>query len=177
VDREEQIIQQVLAGDTDAFRWIIEQYQLTVFHVIVAFIHDRSAAEDLSQEVFIAAFAKLSTHDAMRCKFSTWLLTIARNRSINYLRRRTREKAALPVNQNPNADPARGMRREEFYQQLDRALNKLPQRQKRAFVLAEFQQLPYEEIAQIECISIGTVRSRIHRAKKKLRSLMKDEAS
>jgi len=176
VDREDQIIQTVLAGDADAFRWIVEQYQLVVFHMIVGFIHDRSAAEDLSQEVFIAAFAKLSSHDSGRCKFSTWLLTIARNRSINYLRRQKRKETELPVNRSPNTDPARAMCREEFYQQLDRALNELPQRQKRAFVLAEFQQLPYDEIAQIECVSIGTVRSRIHRAKEKLRSLMENEA-
>ncbi|MCP4453309.1 MAG: sigma-70 family RNA polymerase sigma factor, partial [Planctomycetes bacterium] len=66
---------------------------------------------------------------------------------------------------------------EEFYQQLDRALNALPQHQKRAFVLAEFQQLPYDQIAQIECISLGTVRSRIHRAKKNLRPLIENDLS
>jgi len=177
VDKEEQIIQNVLAGETDSFRWIIEQYQTGVFHMIVDFVHDRAAAEDLTQEVFIAAFAKLSSHDAMRCRFSTWLLTIARNRSINYLRKQKRKRKKLHINHRPNPDPAQAMRKAEFYQQLDRALNELPQRQKRAFVLAEFQQLSYEDIAQIECISIGTVRSRLHRAKKKLRSLMENEIS
>ena len=177
MNEEEQIIQTVLAGDTDAFRGIIERYQHVVFHMIVGLIHDRSAAEDLSQEVFIAAFAKLSRHDCMRCKFSTWLLTIARNRSINYLRKQARKKTELRAHHRPNTDPAGAMCREEFYKQLDKALNKLAPRHKRAFVLAEFQQLPYEEIAQIECVNIGTVRSRIHRAKKKLRCLMENEAS
>lgn len=68
MEKEEQIIRKVLAGDTDSFRWIIEQYQRGVFHMIVGFVHNHAAAEDLTQEVFIAAFEKLSRHDSMRCR-------------------------------------------------------------------------------------------------------------
>jgi RNA polymerase sigma-70 factor (ECF subfamily) len=176
VNEEDTIIQDVLAGHTDSFRWIIEQYQMGVFNMIASFIYDRSAAEDLTQDVFIAAFEKLSSYDPLRCKFSTWLLTIARNKSINYLRKKKRKKL-LHSHQVTATDPAQALCQQEFYQQLDRALNELPQRQKRAFVLAEFHQLPYDHIAQIECISIGTVRSRIHRAKKNLRTLIENDLS
>ncbi|MCP4453044.1 MAG: sigma-70 family RNA polymerase sigma factor [Planctomycetes bacterium] len=176
MNQEDTIIQDVLAGDTNAFRRIIEQHQMGVFHMIAHLVYDRSAAEDLTQEVFMTAFEKLSSYDPQRCRFSTWLFTLARHRSINYIRKKKRKR---PQHNQPVAspDPAQPLCQEEFYQQLDGALNELPQPQKRAFVLAEFQQLPYDEIAQIECISIGTVRSRIHRAKRRLRTLMKDESS
>ena len=176
MNHEDTIIQDVLAGDTNSFRWVIEQYQEGVFNMIAHFIYDRGAAEDLTQEVFMAAFEKLSSYDPLRCKFSTWLFTIARHKSINYLRKKKR-KRPQHGHQITSPDPAQALCQEEFYRQLDRALNELPQPQKRAFVLAEFRQLPYDEIAQIECISLGTVRSRIHRAKKKLRTLMEDESS
>ncbi len=173
---EDTIIQNVLAGDTDSFRWIIEQYQVSVFNMIASFIYDRCAAEDLAQEVFIAAFEKLSSYDSLRCKFSTWLWTIARHKSINYLRKKKRNKP-MHIHHVAEMDPAQAICKEEFYQRLDRALEALPQHQKRAFVLAEFHQLPYEDIAQIECINLGTVRSRIHRAKQRLRSLIENELS
>ena len=176
MNREDAIIRDVLAGDTESFRRIIEQHQVGVFSMIANFIYDRSAAEDLTQEVFIAAFEKLSSYDSMRCRFSTWLLTIARHKSINYLRKKKRSKP-VQVRHATDTDPAQALCREEFYQQLDRALEALPQHQKRAFVLAEFHQLPYEDIAQIECITLGTVRSRIHRAKRSLRSLIENELS
>lgn len=176
MNKEDTIIQDVLAGETNSFRWLIEQYQVGVFNMIVRFVYDRSAAEDLTQEVFVAAFENLSSYDSTRCRFSTWLLTIARHKSINYLRKKKR-KPAQQSQYTTDTDPAQALCKQEFYQQLDRALNQLPLHQKRAFVLAEFQQLPYEEIAQIECISVGTVRSRIHRAKKSLRSLIENDPS
>jgi RNA polymerase sigma-70 factor (ECF subfamily) len=176
VNKEDTIIQDVLAGHTDSFRWIIEQYQVGVFNMIAGFIYDRSAAEDLTQEVFFAAFEKLSSYDPLRCKLSTWLFTIARNKSLNYLRK-TKRKQPQHGSHVTSPDPAQALCQEEFYQLLDRALNALPQNQKRAFVLAEFHQLPYDHIAQIECINLGTVRSRIHRAKKNLRTLIENDLS
>jgi len=62
--------------------------------------------------------------------------------------------------------------KEEFYQAMKHVINQLPPQQKQAFVLAEFEELPYDQLAQIECISIGTVKSRIHRAKQKLRKAL-----
>ena len=170
---EEQMIQDVLNGKTDSFRWIIERYQRPVLQMISNLIFDRHAAEDITQDVFMTVYQKLFMFDPMRCRFSTWLFTIARNNSINYLRKKKpvvsteTQEVAVSKKSDDSID------REEFYQQMDDALNQLPLRQKRAFMLAEFEDLSYDQIAQIECVSIGTVRSRIHRAKKKLQKTLK----
>lgn len=170
---EEQMIQDVLNGKTDSFRWIIERYQRPVFQVVSNLIGDRHAAEDITQDVFLTVYQKLSSYDPMRSRFSTWLFTIARNKSINVIRKRKLEISiaphvmALAEHQKERAD-------DEFFQQMDAVLNQLPPRQKQSFILAEFENLPYDEIAQIECVSIGTVKSRIHRAKKKLQKALKD---
>lgn len=170
---EEQMIQDVLDGKTDSFRWIIERYQRPILRMISNFVSDRHAAEDIAQDVFMTVYQRLSTFDPMRCRFSTWLFTIARNKSINYLRKK-RPTVLMDSQEIPSSvNPGDSIDKEEFHQQMDEALNQLPPRQKRAFMLAEFENLPYDQIAQVECVSIGTVRSRIHRAKKKLQKALK----
>ncbi|MHC4292593.1 MAG: RNA polymerase sigma factor, partial [Planctomycetota bacterium] len=170
---EEQMIQDVLNGKTGSFRWIIGRYQRPILQMVSNLLFDRHAAEDITQEVFMTAYQKLSTFDPMRSRFSTWLFTIARNKSINYLRKK-RPVVLMDSQEIPSAvNPGDSVDREEFCQRMDEALSQLPPRQKRAFMLAEFESLPYEEIAQIECVSIGTIRSRIHRAKKKLQKTLK----
>jgi len=169
---EEQMIQDVLDGKTDSFRWIIERYQRPVFQLISNLVSDHHVVEDITQDVFLSVYQKLSAFDPIRSRFSTWLFTIARNKGINYLRKK---KPSVSVDQQEvvsSNDPGNHIEREEFFQQMDDALDQLPSRHKRAFMLAEFENLPYDQIAQIECVSIGTVKSRIHRAKKKLQNTL-----
>lgn len=171
---EEQKIQDVLTGKTESFRWIVERYQGPVFQMVVNLIGDRGAAEDITQEVFVTVYEKLSTHDPMRSRFSTWLFVIARNKSINHLRRQRLVNKTPAYSQVSTRDPSEGLCQEEILQQLDTILNRLPTRQKRVFVMAEFENLPYDQIAQIECISLGTVRTRLHRAKKKIQKALEE---
>ena len=171
MDNEEQVIAEVQGGKAESFRRLIERYQRPVFQMILNLVGNSHTAEDISQEVFIAAYQKMSTFDPMRSRFSTWLFTIARNKSINHLRKK---RPTLSVDERivSDAEPYEQVSKEEFIQQLDDVLRKLPPRQRRAFSLAQFEGLPYEEIAQVECVSIGTVKSRIHRAKQKLRKAL-----
>lgn len=125
----------------------------------------------MTQEAFLAAFANLSGYDPSRAAFSTWLFTIARNRCLNLLKK-SRPIALSEPDSIGDATPADPIARLELSQQLDRALAALPVDQRSAFVLAEIEELPYAEIARIERTSLGTVKSRVHRAKQRLQSLL-----
>jgi RNA polymerase sigma-70 factor (ECF subfamily) len=168
-DRE--IVRRVLAGQTDDFRALVDRHQQSIYRFASALLGNREEAQDVVQEAFLAAFANLSGYDSSRAAFSTWLFTIARNRSINLLK----QNRPIAVNElesiadTKSADPIASR---ELSQQLDRALAALPVEQRSAFVLAEIEDLPYAEIARIERTSLGTVKSRIHRAKQRLQSLL-----
>jgi len=168
-DRE--LVSRVLAGRTDDFRVLVERHQVSVFRFASALVGNREEAEDATQEAFLAAFANLSGYDSSRALFSTWLIAIARNRCINLLKRNRPIALNEPdsVIDVTSADPIVS---QELSQQLDRALAALPVEQRSALILAEIEQLPYAEIAQIERTSLGTVKSRINRAKQRLQSLL-----
>jgi len=168
-DRE--IVTRVLAGRTNDFRLLVERHQASVFRFALALLGNCQEAEDIAQEAFLAAFANLSRYDSSRAGFSTWLFAIARNRCINLLKRNRPIALNEPdsVIDVTSADPIVS---QELSQHLDRALAALPVDQRSAFILAEIEQLPYAEIAQIERTSLGTVKSRINRAKQRLQSLL-----
>jgi len=168
-DRE--LVRRVLAGQTDDFRAIVDRHQQPIFRFALGLLGNREEAEDITQEAFLAAFANLSGYDSSRAAFSTWLFTIARNRCVNLLKRSRPIALNEPdsIGDVTSADPIAS---QELSQQLDRALAALPAEQRSAFFLAEIEELPYAEIARIERTSLGTVKSRIHRAKQRLQSLL-----
>jgi RNA polymerase sigma-70 factor (ECF subfamily) len=166
------IIRAVLEGDTESFRLLVQRYQKPVIRMIANLINDRHICEDVAQDVFLAAYKKLPSFDPSRSSFSTWLFTIARNKSINAMK-----KSRIPTTGNPPenpdfSEPIDTLMRDELFIKLDRALKSLSPGHRRALVLAEFENLPYEQIAQIEGVRIGTIKSRINRAKHRLRSVL-----
>ncbi len=169
-------IKRVIAGDTASFRVLVERYQGAVFCMVRNLLPHPNDYEDIAQEVFLAAYTRLGSYDPGRAAFSTWLLTIARNKCLNALKR---QKPIVTNGLPEKADqrtPQTNMAEEELSQQLDVALASLPFEQKMAFVLSEVQGFSYEEIGQIEGVSLGTVKSRISRAKEKLRLLLQRAA-
>ena len=168
--REIEVIRQILQGDIESFRLLLERYERPVVRMVRNITNNLESYEDIAQDVFFTAYRKLASFDPARSSFSTWLFTIARNKSLNVLRKkRVLSMGELPERAD-SREPSDNMARKEFFEKLDRELQALPSRQRRAFVLAEFEKLPYEQIAQIEGVRIGTVKSRINRAKKRLRS-------
>jgi RNA polymerase sigma-70 factor (ECF subfamily) len=170
------VIQRVLGGDSESFRLLVVKYQGSLFCLIRNLVPDTHDAEDVAQETFLAAYGGLASYDPDRAAFSTWLFTIARNKCRNVRKRRRPivvddlpEAAAFPA-------PDAGLAEAEWFRQLDEALAALPFEQKTAFVLSEIQELPLEEVARIEGVPLGTVKSRISRAKDKLRSLLRPTA-
>ncbi len=174
--QETEVIRRVLQGDIESFRLLVERYEGPIMRMVSNMTANRESSEDIAQEVFLAAYKKLSSFDPACSNFSTWLFTIARNKSINTLKKkRARSMSELPERSNPR-HAGDELAKEEFFGRLDSALEALPAAQRRAFVLAQFEQLPYAEIAQIEGARTGTIKSRISRAKKRLRSALKDFA-
>ncbi len=170
---DEAAIQRVLAGETDAFRGLVERYQQPVRRMVRNYTRDSHGYEDIAQEVFLRAYRKLAKFDPSRSCFSTWLFTITRNLSVNAWKKKT----AIPQQEIPERvsrdNPDRQIQEQEYVLILEQALQGLPGRLRRAFVLAEMEELAYEEIARIEGVRLGTIKSRIHRAKRKLQAALK----
>lgn len=172
--QETKIIHQILEGDIESFRLIVEMYERPIVRMIRNLINNRESCEDIAQDVFFSAYRKLAFFDPARSNFSTWIFTIARNKSINALRKkRPVSMGELPHNSDAH-NPSDELVEREFFTELDTGLETLPSAQKRAFVFAVFEDMSYEEIAQIEGVRIGTIKSRINRAKKKLAKAMKE---
>jgi len=171
MDDDLQTIQRVLAGDIDAFRLLVQRYQGLLFSLVGNLVRDVTDRDDVAQETFLAAYLHLGSYDPQRGRFSTWLLTIARNKCIDAMKeRKPLVLEALP----PAVDhrgPADRLVEMEFFTQFDRALAALPFEQKTAFILSEIEGLSHEEICRIEGVPLGTIKSRISRAREKLRSL------
>src|SRR5262245_33627703 len=176
-DRE--VIQRIVNGDRAAFRLLVERYERRLFGFLRRFLPSTADCEDIAQDVFLSAYRNLAAFRPETAQFSTWLLTIARNKCLNTLsKRRVAEhgvmqsgatessSAAEPV--DPRT-PEAALTEAEFFRRLDGALATLPLEQKTAFVLAELQGLSLEDISRIERVSLGTVKSRLGRARLKLR--------
>ena len=163
-----EVIRRALEGDAESFRRLVERYAGPVTRMIRNLTGDDQACEDLAQEVFLTAYQKLGTFDPDRSQFSTWLFTLARNKSVNAARKKKPLCMAEPPERTGPDLPEDLVARDEFLAALDRELLALPLEQRTAFALAEFEHLPYEQIAQIEGVRLGTIKSRISRARDKL---------
>jgi len=169
MDVDAKLIRRVVAGETTCFRALIERHQRGVFRFVLNLVGDRQEAEDLAQEVFLAAFRHLSRFDARRSRFSTWLFVIARNRCSNWLRDNA---VGFESSSKECADPGPASDQRLLGQELERAFARLPLAQRTAFLLAEVEGLSHAEIAAIEGVRQGTVKSRVHRARRLLQGLL-----
>jgi len=174
---EETILARIRAGDQAAFADLIRRHQQAVCRVVRNLSPQAAEWEDVAQEVFLAAFARLDSFDPARASFRTWLLTIARNRCINELSKRRplltdfSGPASHPADQR---SPGQDLEQAELFRRLDDALERLPLEQRTAFVLAELEGLSLEEVGRIEGVPVGTVKSRLGRAREKLRVALAD---
>ena len=162
------IIRHTLDGDTDAFSALVREYQNPLIRMLATILHDNQRfAEDVAQDVLVEAFSRLNTFDPARSKFSTWLFMIARSRGINAL---NRKRPALFSEPPEIPQEHRIVEHRGDFSVLDKALHQLPAKQKRAFTLVALQELSLTEVAQIEATTIGTIKSRLSRARAYLRT-------
>ncbi len=172
MQQDDQAIERVRAGDADAFRTLVERHQTAVCATIRALLPRHAEWEDLAQEVFLAAFQRLETFESAKGTLRTWLLAITRNRCRDVRQRpppASLDSLPDPVDcRAPDAEASES----EWFERLDVALAALPDEQRLAFVLVEMQGLTYQEAADVCEVAIGTVKSRLSRAKEWLQEAL-----
>ena len=176
------LVDEYLGGSELAFEVLVHRYQDKLANYINGIIYDYDRSVDLCQEAFIRVFRNAHKYQG-QYQFSTWLYRIATNLAIDELRRRQRKgrfffynvmdffQSGEPTFPLPDFSqcPERSLDKKEKSERLRIAINSLSEKYRLAFVLKEVQGLSYEETAEILNISLGTVKSRIHRAKMLLR--------
>jgi RNA polymerase sigma-70 factor, ECF subfamily len=172
---DEALVEQIRRGNREAFRLVVLRYQRPLFRFLGLLGFDASSCEDLAQQTFLSAFRALAEFDPSRARFSTWLFTIAK-RHASHERERAHHRRETPATEATGAlsrsaapDPAEAAALAERVRLLDAALGSLPQELRSTFLLSQIKELSLEEVAAVEKCPIGTVKSRIYRARERLR--------
>jgi len=172
------VVTAFLGGEERAFGELVERYQTRLLNFIYRTIGDREKAEDLVQEVFIRVYRHLHRFDRTK-KFSTWIYTIASNLAKNELRNRSRNPLVLfqtirknwqdedrPLQfEDGTTRPDDLYRKRHLRELVESSVAQLPEHHREVFVLRELEGKSYEEIAEITSTNLGTVKSRLNRAR------------
>jgi len=173
------LMRQVSRGDTSAFEELIERHRALVAGTVARMLSSNSDVEDIAQQVFIRVW-KSARRYVPRAKFTTWLLKITRNLVFNELRR-TKRHAHVPLQSEPgvedppvkdetNLAPDASLLESELQRTIEEAILQLPETQRMALVLRRYEQLSYEQIAEVLDLSVPAVKSVLFRARSELRS-------
>lgn len=180
------LIEAHLRGDPRAFGEIVVRYQVRLLNFVYRMIGDRERAEDLVQEAFLRVYRHLDRFDRSR-KFSTWIYTIASNLAKNELRNRSRSPLIAFEQARPQGDDEdhhhaefedAGSRPDDLYERrhlkalVDQTVARLALHHREVFVLRELEGKSYEEIAEIMHCNLGTVKSRLNRARQSFAELI-----
>jgi RNA polymerase sigma-70 factor (ECF subfamily) len=179
LDLDLALVERTLAGDQDAFRGLVERYQDRMFSLVKSYARNSVEVEDIVQDTFLKAYTKLATF-GRQSSFYTWLCRIAINTSLDFLKRSGRNPVqvvedpelpgeALSQRARGVSSPDARMEQEEIATITERVLASMPEIFRTVLVLREFEDLSYQEIADCLGISIGTVESRLFRARARFR--------
>ncbi len=169
-----QLVEDVLVGDTDSFDLLMARYQHAVFNYLFYLTRNHERAEDLVQETFIRAYQSLKSL-RNREKFKPWLFRIATNLFKSHYRKWILRPFIPLPDSYPSAgmeDPEESIERLETQMEVQKALSSLPESARSVLLLREMEGMSYEEIAESLNLSIGTVKSRIARARQNLARLL-----
>ena len=175
---DHELIQRCLAGQTDSFGLLVERYQHRLYHSLIHVLGSSADAQDVSQDAFVHALEKLKTFRGQSA-FYSWLFRIALNAAVSARRKTRRMSASVeatrertghePADDRLSAEPSHALDVSDRQRLVRQALGELPEEFRTVLVLKEMDGLPYEQIAEICDCPVGTVRSRLHRARLELR--------
>lgn len=182
---DEELVERFIGGETDSFPMLVERYEGRVYSIVYGIMGSRDETEDLSQEVFIKVYENLG-HFKGKSKFYTWLYRITVNVCLSAQRRRNQSNRIISMSSlsgvggNPGevelADetfsPQKVFKDRELASKIQLAINSLPGILRITFILRELEDLSYRELARILRCSMGTVKSRLSRARENLRQTL-----
>jgi RNA polymerase sigma-70 factor (ECF subfamily) len=173
-----ELMARIGAGDHAAFRSLVERHQNAVIGTVAKMLGSANDAEDISQQVFLRIWRNAKRYQPS-AKFTTYLFTITRNLVFNETRRRGRKKEVSSeereetshhqIADSPERRPDAELLQAELSQAVDAAISSLPETQRMAVVLRRYEQLSYEEIAEVLQLSVSAVKSLLFRARSTLR--------
>jgi RNA polymerase sigma-70 factor (ECF subfamily) len=181
----EELMARIAKGDKDAFEILVDRHQVSVLNLIYRFIGDRTQAKDLAQEVFLRVWQSAKSYES-KAKFTTWIYRITTNLCLNELKS-SRRKRWFSFH-HTNGDPEKTLEEtlpdgspiaedlmlsRERSRKISDALQSLPENQRMALVLKRYDDLSYQEIAQILDCSVSAVESLLVRAKRNLQEKLK----
>ncbi len=184
---DQEVVEHARDGRESAYRELVRRYQRPVFSLIYRMVRDRELAEDLSQETFVKVLNAIDRYRP-EFKFSSWVFKIANNAAIDHLRRK--ELDTLSLDGGPDAttaerveatalqigdtteSPLDELEARELGSAIERAIGKLRPEYQTCIILRHVEGRPYDEIADILGLPLGTVKTYIHRARAELRELL-----
>ena len=184
---DQEVVRHAVQGREAAYRELIRRYQRPVFSLVYRMVRDRELAEDLAQETFIKVLNAIDSYRP-EFKFSSWIFKIANNAAIDHLRRRSLNTLSLdgsPHASTPDAIEATTLQigdgaenqldavaARELGEQIEAAIGQLRPEYRSCIILRHVDGRPYEEIAEMLDLPLGTVKTYIHRARNELRILL-----
>jgi len=178
---DERLVAKAQEGDLFSFDHLVKKYQKKIYFLAYRMMKNHDAADDIAQETFINAYSSIKSFK-LGYSFYTWLYRICMNLSINHLRRQKfvipeshfEEETSPLEKETTTEDPLSLLVQKERERKIEQAIDSLSPKYKAVFILKVYEDLSYEEIAQTLKISLGTVMSRLFRAREKLQKLLKD---
>jgi RNA polymerase sigma-70 factor (ECF subfamily) len=185
---DEEVVAAVLAGDRERFGDLVVRYQARLVNYLFRLLRNADDAHDLAQEVMVKVYQVLDRYDP-QYKFSTWLFRIAQNAAIDQIRRRRLKLVSLRQDDgdgegrdwdlpSPERGPYGQLRNRERGEAIQEAIDGLPWEYRELIVLRHFGELPYDEIARLKQMPLGTVKNKLFRGrqmlKEKLQAFLSD---
>lgn len=179
---DKDLLLDLVNGDTEAFNILVDRYKNRLLNFVYRFVKDYDVAEDIVQETFLRVFRKRRDYKAI-ANFSTWIFTIAGNLAKSELRRRKRwrflsidatdeEEKSFDI-QDPGMRPDRITAVRMLNESVQDSIDKLQSKYKEALILRDIEGMSYQQIAEIIGVPVGTVKSRVNRARLKLQKKLK----
>lgn len=181
---EKKLIKKIKQGDTDAFSELVLLYEKKAINFTYRILNDMSDAQDATQEAFLRVFDKIDSFQG-NSSFSTWFYTILNNICLDILRKRSRQADTISIGQTDSNDeeyelqiedsspgPYEQLQKKSAMETLEKALTQLSDEHRTVIVMRDLNGLEYEEISSILKVSLGTVKSRLSRARLALRKVL-----